>query len=126
MQYVICGRIIKIYFRNKGHNECFGTRACISMGAGSMTNFYVNGKLVLKKVSWKEHCIVDSYYGGLVCDRKLVHRFGLRDKWSAETMTNKGTVYNSVDASLIEAQIGQKGQSDKFVTHDRGAVRVHF
>lgn len=77
-------------------------RACISMGAGSMTNFYVNGKLVLKKVSWKEHCIVDSYYGGLVCDRKLVHRFGLRDKWGAETMTNKGTVYNSVDASLIE------------------------
>lgn len=78
-----------------------GIRGCVSVGPGSLTNFRVNGKLVAKRVTWKEYCILDVLYGGLVCDSKLVARMHKGDAWSADKMINRGTVVNRIDETAV-------------------------
>ena len=76
-------------------------RGCVSIGSGSLTNFYLDGKLVKEEVKWKKWCIIDELYGGLLCDGEMIVHVPLGHKWYAETMINKGIVINSCDASKI-------------------------
>lgn len=91
---------------------------CISIGAGSIDDFSVNGKLVHKRVTWKKYCILDASYGGLICDNKLVHRLAPGDKWSAATMEND-IVINGIDTTLlagdVEALKKKTAEKDKVI-----------
>jgi hypothetical protein len=80
-------------------------RGCISIGKGSITKLCLNGKCLHEKISWDRYCILDCYYGGLVCDNKLIVRFTKDDTWSIERMDNHGVVLNSIDTSKIEGNV---------------------
>ena len=84
---------------------CNAIRGCVSVGAGYVTEFSVNGTIVEDRVEWKQYAVIDPYYGGLICDNKLVVSIKLGDAWSAKEMTNYGTVLNSVDVSRIDTDV---------------------
>jgi hypothetical protein len=74
----------------------------IGIGPGNLTQFKINGELKFEKVEWKSYCIVDCNYGGLICDNKLICRFGPNDAWSIAIQNVNGTSINGVDASRIK------------------------
>jgi hypothetical protein len=74
----------------------------IGIGSGKLTEFKVNGKLKLKTLEWKQYIVVDANYGGLICDNKVLYKFGPEDTWSIKEQTVNGTSLNSVNASRIE------------------------
>lgn len=75
--------------------------ACISIGAGSMTNFKVNGLLISQLVEWNNHCVIDHNYGGVCADGKLIVRLYPSDTWSCDEQHTKGYVYNRIDSSKV-------------------------
>ena len=77
-------------------------RGCVSIGSGDISNLRVNGKLVKEIIEWKDYCILDPLYGGIICDGEIVVRFNTDDTWSVDVMHNHNIVVNSIDASLIE------------------------
>lgn len=77
-------------------------RGTIGIGPGYITNFALNGKIEHKKITWKRYCVVDVLYGGVICDNKMIIRIKKGDEWSIGDMTVKGTVINSVDATMID------------------------
>jgi len=87
--------------------------ASVSIGEGFIVNFSMNGKLVKDKIRWKEFCILDAAYGGLICDNELIVKFSAKDTWFAESMTNYGIVFNSVDSTKMENVEEVKRKSSK-------------
>lgn len=77
---------------------------CIAIGPGSIINFSVNGKVLLKKVVWKNYCVLDAFYGGLICDNQLKAALKPGDTWSAEIM-NCATAINRVDPNLMTSDV---------------------
>ena len=77
--------------------------ACtIGIGSGNLTGFSINGKLVVAKLEWERYIVIDSNYGGLICDDKVIQKFTSDDTWSVEQETVNGTCLNCVVTAKIE------------------------
>lgn len=96
---------------------CKAVTKTVLIGPGYMTDFAVNGKILMKKVVWKQYCVCDANYGGIIADNKIVQRLNNGDTWSCKHQEVKGTAINGVDVSLLTEDVEKLKKRTKTETN---------
>lgn len=66
---------------------------CRVEGPGWLTNFYVNGRLVVARIEWKHSCVIERGVG-LMCDGVVIANVPLKTNWCVERMNVEGSLEN--------------------------------